>query len=133
MQIMPWFIERVLEKSYFYYGSLAGRGRDGPMATFDVEEPTQVLLLYSKGMDDFGVEWNGRLPTMQTKRIAWVVEEVCPGDTNEVKGGQNVHHGFASEGTSRMQCSGRCVSSGSIYRTRLLAGRFFITQSKAWN
>jgi hypothetical protein len=98
MQIMPWFIERVLEKGYFYYGSLAGRGRDGPMATFDVDKPTQVLLPYSKGMDEFGIEWGGRLPAMQTKRIAWVVEEVCPRDTNEVKGGQNEHHGFASKG-----------------------------------
>jgi len=31
--------------------------------------------------------------------------------------------------TSRMQCSGRCVSSGSIYRARLLAERYFIIQS----
>jgi hypothetical protein len=31
-----------------------------------------------------------------------------------------------SNRTSRMQCSGRCVSSGSIYRARLLAGRYFI-------
>jgi hypothetical protein len=28
--------------------------------------------------------------------------------------------------TSRMQCSGRCVSSGSIYKARLLAERYFI-------
>jgi hypothetical protein len=95
---MPWFIERVLENGYFYYGSLAGRGRDGPMATFDVDKPTHVLLPYSKGMDEFGVEWNGRLPAMQTKRIAWAVEEVCMGHTNEVRGGQNEHRGFASEG-----------------------------------
>jgi hypothetical protein len=29
-------------------------------------------------------------------------------------------------GTSRMQCSGRCVSSASLYKARLLAGRYFI-------
>jgi hypothetical protein len=98
MQINPWFVERVLEKGYFYYGHLADQGGDGPLATFDVDKPTQVLLPYSKGMDEFGVQWNGRLPPMQTKRISWVVEEVCMGDTNKVKEGQDELRSFASGG-----------------------------------
>jgi hypothetical protein len=49
-------------------------------------------------MDKFDVDWNGRLPAMQTKRIAWVVEEVCMGDTDKGKGGQNELRSFGSEG-----------------------------------
>jgi hypothetical protein len=97
MPINPWFVERVLNKGYFYYGRLAGQG-GGPLSTFDVDKPTQVLLPYSTGMDKFDVDWNGRLPAMQTKRIAWVVEEVCMGDTDKVKGGQNELRSFGSEG-----------------------------------
>ncbi|KAL2066580.1 hypothetical protein VTL71DRAFT_2651 [Oculimacula yallundae] len=75
-QIHLWFVERVLEKGCFYYGHLANSTGDGPLATFDVDGPTQVLLPYCEGIEKFGVEWNATLPPMRNKRISWVVDEI---------------------------------------------------------
>ncbi|KAG4431450.1 hypothetical protein IFR05_013062 [Cadophora sp. M221] len=100
-QIDLWFVERVLEKGCFYYGHLAGSGGDGPLATFDVDRPTEVLLPYSEGMDKFGVQWNGNLPPMQRKRISWVVEEnstagIVTAAEGEVKTRNFTSHGMVA-------------------------------------
>jgi len=98
-KINPWFIERILDKGHFYYGHLTEKAvHESPLAIFDVDGPSQVLLPYSVGMEDFGPQWNGALPTMRSKRISWIVTE-CPADNSDVRtGADGLFRSFSSNG-----------------------------------
>lgn len=89
-RINAWLVQRILDQGqFFYYGHLTDQTGDGPLTTFDVDKPAQVLVPFGEGMDENGAEWNGRLPTMQAKRISWVVEEVHREDIDNMMIGQN--------------------------------------------
>ncbi len=66
------------------------RGRRSLSLMFDVDKPGKVLLPYSKGMEEFGTEWDGDLPAFRRKRISWIVRDCYIAENNEQMEGKKV-------------------------------------------